>query len=158
MCSSPIVEVTRVAAKGGLEIRRVEGEEEIAQGVHGRSTPEVSTKDGVQALPVHAHEGDDALVRGRPRQHGQDREQKQMGQRIAPALRAARVLDLVEGSEQGSERHHGGLHQGGRRSTRSLSRWYPQPPSFRQAQRTAKPCFLKNLREICGGRTSGPCG
>ena len=106
-----LVKLTRVAAKDSFEIRRVEGEEEIAQGVHGRSTPEVSTKDGVQALPVHAHEGDDALVRGRPCQHGQDREQQQMGQRIAPALWAARILDLLKSSEQGSKRHHGGLHE-----------------------------------------------
>ena len=106
-----LVKLTRVAAKGRLEIRRVEGEEEITQGVHGRSTPEPRAEDGVQALPVHAHEGDDALIRGRPGQHGQDREQEQMGQRVAPALWAARILDLVKSGEQGSKRHHGGLHE-----------------------------------------------
>ena len=107
----PAGKLTRVAAKGRLEIRRVEGEEEITQGVHGRSTPEPRAEDGVQALPVHAHEGDDALIRARACQHGQDREQEQMGQRVAPALWAARILDLVKSSEQGSKRHHGGLHE-----------------------------------------------
>jgi hypothetical protein len=60
--AGPLVEVTRVAAKDSFQIGRVEGEEEIAQGVDGRSTLEASAEDSVQALPVHSHEGDDALI------------------------------------------------------------------------------------------------
>lgn len=65
-----LIKVTRVAAKGGLQIGRVEREKEVPQGVDSRSTPEASAEDGVQALTMHLYEGDDALIRGRTRQHG----------------------------------------------------------------------------------------
>ncbi len=52
-------------------------EEQMAQGVHGRSPPEAGAEDGVQAVALEADEGDDPLlVGGRTGQHGEDREQQ----------------------------------------------------------------------------------
>ena len=109
LSADPFVETMRVAPKGRFEIGRIEREEEIAQGVDRRSAPEVRAEDRVQALTVHVDEGDDALVRGRPGEHRQHREQQQRGERIAPALRAARVTDLGERGEQTAS---GDLHKG----------------------------------------------
>jgi hypothetical protein len=61
-------EVTCVAAEGGFEIGRVKGQQQIAQRVERRSAAEPATEDVVQALAMHPDEGDDALIRGRPRQ------------------------------------------------------------------------------------------
>jgi hypothetical protein len=100
LCADPLVEVTRVAAKSGFEIGRIEREKEIAQGVDRRSAPETRPEDRVQSIAVHVDEGDDALVRGRPGEHRQHREQQQRGQSVALALRATRVTDLGERGEQ----------------------------------------------------------
>src|SRR3954454_15601012 len=54
---------------------------------------------------MDVNESDDALVRGRPREDRQHREQQQRGERIASALRAAWITDLGERGEQERERH-----------------------------------------------------
>jgi hypothetical protein len=43
-----------------------------------RVAAEAGTEDGVQALAMRADEGDDALVRGRPRQDREDRKEQQV--------------------------------------------------------------------------------
>src|ERR1041384_5972878 len=54
---------------------------------------------------MDVNESDDALVRGRPREHREHREQQQRGERIASALRAAWITDLGERGQQERERH-----------------------------------------------------
>src|SRR3954471_1483264 len=54
---------------------------------------------------MDVNESDDALVRGRPREDRQHREQQQRGERIASALRAAWITDLGKRGEQERERH-----------------------------------------------------
>jgi hypothetical protein len=105
-----LVEALGVAPERGFEIGRIERQEEVAQSVERRGTAETGAEDGVQALAVDVDEGDDTLVRGRSGEHRQDREQQQRGQRVAPTLRAARVVDLVERGEQQRKWHDGDLH------------------------------------------------
>ena len=102
-----------MAAEGGLQLGRVERVQEGAQRVDGRGAAEAGAEGGVEPLAVHADEQADAAVGGRAGQDGQDAEQQQVGEAVAPALAAARVRDL-QGGEQAGERHHGGLRCGGR--------------------------------------------
>src|SRR5689334_16051550 len=94
-----------MAAKRGFEIGRVEREEEIAQGVERRSAPEADAEHPAHTLAMDVDERDDALVRGCPGEHRQNREQQQRGERIASALWAARVADLGQRGEQERKRH-----------------------------------------------------
>ena len=77
------IQVASMAAKGRLQGVGIERHEQVAQGVHRWRTSEPGTEEGVEALAVDGHEGDDALVRGRPGQHSQDREQQQVAHRVA---------------------------------------------------------------------------
>jgi len=63
--SSPVVQTTRVAPKGSLQIGWVERQDEVAQGVESRCAAEAGSVGLVQALTVQADERDDALVGGR---------------------------------------------------------------------------------------------
>jgi hypothetical protein len=105
-------ELLGVAAEGGLEVGRVERVQEGAQRVDGRGAA-AGAEGGVEPLAVHADEQADAAVGGGARQDGQHREQQQVGQRVALALAATRVGDLLQGGEQAGERHHGGFRGGG---------------------------------------------
>jgi len=51
-----------MAAEGCFEIVAAERQEQMAQGVHRRSTPETGAEDGVQALALQGDEGGDRLV------------------------------------------------------------------------------------------------
>jgi hypothetical protein len=66
---------SRMAAEGGLEIVPAEREEEIAQGVHGRSPPKAGPEGSVQAAALDGDEGDDLLVGGCTRQNCENLEQ-----------------------------------------------------------------------------------
>ena len=125
--SSRVVQATSVATEGHLEIGWVERQNENAQGVESRCTSEACSEGLVQALTVQADERDDALIRGRARQDGQDREEKHVRQRIAFALTPARVSDAFERSQQSSEGEHSGL-QGQCR----LSLWLKGTPRHAQ--------------------------
>src|SRR5215216_3620982 len=96
-----------MAAEGSLEIVAAERQEEVAQGVHGRSPPNAGAKGGVQAVALDSDEGDDLLVRGRTRQNRENREQQQMAHAVALSLGTARIADRGERSKQGAKRHHG---------------------------------------------------
>ena len=96
-------------AEGGLQRGRLEGQEEVAQRVHGRRAPKARPEGGVQTLAMHADEGQDAPVGGGAGQHRQDREEEQVGQRVTLALGPTRVGDRPERGEQGGERDHGSL-------------------------------------------------
>src|SRR5215216_3535012 len=96
-----------MAAEGSLEIVAAERQEEVAQGVHGRSPPNAGAKGGVQAVALDSDEGDDLLVRGRTRQNRENREQQQMAHAVALSLGTARIADRGERSKQGTKRHHG---------------------------------------------------
>jgi hypothetical protein len=67
-----------VAAEGGFEIGQVKGQQQVAQGVERRSAAEPATEDMVQALAMHPDKGDDALIRGRPRQDRDNRKEQQV--------------------------------------------------------------------------------
>ena len=58
--SSPVVQTTRVAPKGSLQIGWVERQDEVAQGVESRCAAEAGSVGLVQALTVQADERDDA--------------------------------------------------------------------------------------------------
>jgi len=81
----PVGQRPGMLAEGGLQLGRLERQEETAQRVHGRRSTEARAEHRVEALPVHADERQDAAVGGGARQHGEDREQQQVGQRVAPA-------------------------------------------------------------------------
>jgi hypothetical protein len=110
-----------VAAEGRLQRRRVEGQEQVAQRVDRRRPAQADAVDPAQAVAVDGQKGHDAAVRGRTREHGQDREQEQVRQRIARALAPARVGDLLQGGEQRGERDHGDLRQVGYRINTSAT-------------------------------------
>jgi len=109
-----VIEPLGVAAEGGLQLGRVERVQEGAQRVDGGGAAEAGAEGGVEPLAVHADEQADAAVGGGAGQDGQDAEQQQVGEAVAPALAAARVRDPLQGGEQAGERHHGGLRCGGR--------------------------------------------
>ena len=106
---SRFVQATSVATEDSLKIGWVERQDEIAQGVESRRASEAGTEDLVQALTMQADERDDALIRGRACQDGQDSEKKHVRQRIAFALTPAWVPDLFECGQQSSEGEHSGL-------------------------------------------------
>src|SRR4051795_12231012 len=89
--SSPVIQTTSMMTEGGLEVGWVERQDEVAQGVESRRAAEAGPEDLVQALTVQADERDDALIRGRARQDGQDRGacRKVFGVYPALSLRAA---------------------------------------------------------------------
>jgi hypothetical protein len=122
-------ELLGVAAEGGLEVGRVERVQEGAQRVDGRRAPEAGAEGGVEPLAVHADEQADAAVGGGARQDGQHREQQQVGQRVALALAATRVGDLLQGGEQAGERHHGGFRGEGSTLNSSGAPPVPRPPA-----------------------------
>ena len=95
-------QVIGVAAERGFEIVVLKRQEQVAQRVHCRSAPETGTEDGVQALAL---KGDDLLVGGRTRQHGENREQQQVAHAVALALGTARVRHFGECGKQVSEWH-----------------------------------------------------
>ena len=86
-------------------LHRMATQEQVTQGVHRRSTPEAGAEDGIQALALQGHEGDDLLVRRRARKRGQYREQQQVAHAVALALGTARVGHLGKGGKQESEWH-----------------------------------------------------
>ena len=104
-------EVPGMAPEGCFQLLRVERQEQVAQRVDRRRAAQARAEGPVEPVAVDAQEGDDAAVGGRAREHGQHREQQQVGERIAPALRAARVGDLRQGGQQGGERDHSDLRQ-----------------------------------------------
>ena len=114
---SPL-QVTRVAAKGGLKVGRVERYQQIAQRVERRRAAEAGAEDVVQALTMDADEGDDALIRARPGQDREDREEQQVRQGVPFALRPPRIGDVAQSRQQSPERNHGHL----RRAEHSLNR------------------------------------
>jgi hypothetical protein len=128
-----LVQPPGVAAESRLEVGGIEGQEQVAQRVHGRDPAQAGAEGGVQALPVHVDERQDAAVGGGAGQHGEGREQEQVGQRVAPALAAARVGDLRKGCEQSGERDHGCLHDERRRLND-----HPSPP-VPTSQRGSRP-------------------
>ncbi len=94
-----------MAAEGGFEIVRAKCQEQVAQGVHRRSTPEDGAEDGVQALALQGDEGGDLLVGRRARKRGEDREQQQVAHAVALALGTARIGHFGKGGKQDSEWH-----------------------------------------------------
>ena len=137
-----------MAAEGGLQLGRVERVQEGAQRVDGRGAAEAGAEGGVEPLAVHADEQADAAVGGGAGQHRQDAEQQQVGEAVAPALAAARVGDPVQGGEQVSERHDGGLRRrrvAGQPRTPANDPSAQKPPSRAalQQNRTALPCCLR---------------
>jgi hypothetical protein len=112
-CRHPLAERPRMLAEGGLQGGRIERLEQGTQGVDGRRPAQPGPEHRVEALAMHADEDQDAAVGGGARQDGQHGEEQQVRERVAPTLPAARVRDLAEGSEQASERHHGGLQRRG---------------------------------------------
>jgi hypothetical protein len=106
-----LAQPARVPAEGGLQLGRVERLEQGAQRVDGRRPAQRGAEHRVQALAMHGDEHQDAAVGGGTREDGQHREQQEMGQRVAPSLAPARVGDPVQGGEQVSERHDGGLRR-----------------------------------------------
>jgi hypothetical protein len=123
-----LVEVPGVAAEGRLQRRRVEGQEQVAQGVDGRRPAQADAVDVAQAVAVDGQKGDDAALRGRAGEHGQHREQQQVGERIACTLAAAWVGNGLQGGQQGGERDHGDLRQSGYRiNTSATHPLHPQP-------------------------------
>ena len=103
--SAACVQVAGMATEGGFEIITAERQEQVPQRVHGRSAPEAGAEDGVQALALQGHEGDDLLVRRRARKRGKDRKQQQVAHAVALALGTARVGHFGECGKQGSEWH-----------------------------------------------------
>jgi hypothetical protein len=101
-----------VPAEGGLQRGRIERLEQGAHGVDGRRAAEAGAEGRVEALAMHADEHPNAAVGGGAGQDGQHREEQQVGERVALALAAAWVRDLLQGGEQASERHHDGLRHG----------------------------------------------
>lgn len=89
--------------KSGFEIVTAERQEQVTQGVHGRSTPEAGTEDRVQAIALEGDEGNDALVGSRACQDSEDREQQQMVHAVALPLCAARVTHFGERGKQESK-------------------------------------------------------
>jgi hypothetical protein len=128
-----LAQLPGVAAEGGLQRLGIEREEQVAQRVDRRRAAQADAVDVAEPVAVHGQEGHDAAGGGRAREHGQDREQQQMGQRVARALGAARVGDPLQGGEQGGERHHGDLRQVDCRfNTSAAGRVPPQPASTEQ--------------------------
>ena len=107
LCSAPGAKTTHLAAlmEARGEIVAVERQEQVAQRVDRWSTREAGTEDGVQALALQGDEGDNLLVGGRARQHGENRGQQQMPHAVALALRATRVRHFSKCRKQNSERH-----------------------------------------------------
>ncbi len=98
-------QVMSVAAEGCFEIVAAERQDQVAQGVQGRSAPEAGAEDGVQALALQGDEGDDLPVGGRARKRGQDREQQQVAHAVALALSTARVGHFGKCGKQDSKWH-----------------------------------------------------
>ena len=98
----------------------------MAQSVHDRGMPEAGVEDGVQALALQGNESDDLLVRGRAREHGEDREQQQVAHAVALTLWAARIGHRGECGKQDSERHQGDLQKTGK--SPPYYRWIMPPP------------------------------
>jgi hypothetical protein len=109
----PVGQRPGMLAEGGLQLGRLERQEETAQRVHGRRSTEARAEHRVEALPVHADEGQDAAVGGGAGEDGQHGEEQQVGEWIAAPLPAARVGDRFQGGEQAGERYHGGSSAGG---------------------------------------------
>jgi hypothetical protein len=130
-----IVEPLGVAAEGGLEVGRVERVQEGAQRVDGRGAAEAGAEGGVEPLAMHADEQPDAAVGGGTGQDGQDAEQQQGSEAVAPALAAARVRDPLQGGEQAGERHHGSFR--GEGSTLNSSGAPPVPRAPPSPSQTA---------------------
>jgi hypothetical protein len=92
-----------------------------------RRTP-ADAGDPAQPIAVDGQEGHDAAVRGRAGEHGQHREQQQVRERVAPALRPARIGDLLQGAQQRGEWDHGDLRQAGYRINTSAAGPLPAHP------------------------------
>ena len=73
----PFVRPPGMPAEGGLQLGRVERQEETAQRVHGRRSTEARAEHRVETLPVHADERQDAAVGGGTGQDGQHGEEQQ---------------------------------------------------------------------------------
>src|SRR3954462_4912244 len=99
------VQRSRMVTEGDLEIVPAERQEEITQGVHGRSAPKAGPKGRIQAVALDGDEGDDPLVGGRTRQDREHREQQQMAHAVALSLWTAWIADRGERGKQGTERH-----------------------------------------------------
>ena len=91
-----IAQLSGMPAEGGLQLGRGERLEQGAHGVDGRRSAEAGAEGRVEALAMHADEHPNAAVGGGARQDGQHGEEQQVGERIAPALRAARVRALFQ--------------------------------------------------------------
>ncbi len=96
------VQLVGMVAEGCFEIVATERQKQVPQSVHRRSPPEAGTEDGVQALALQGDEGDDLLLGGRARQHGENREQQQMPHAVALPLGTARVRHFGECGKQDS--------------------------------------------------------
>ena len=145
----PAAQPSGVPAKGGLQLGRVERQEQGAQRVDGRRPAQRGAEHRVQALAMHGDEHQDAAVGGGAREDGQHREQQQVGQRVAPSLAAARVGDPVQGGEQVGERHHGGS------STSVMPVNGARPPMIPRpsAAFTSRPCSEPNSPASPGNET-----
>ena len=103
-----------MVAESSFEVVAVKRQEEMTQGVHGRRPPEAGAEDRVQAAALESDEGDDPLVGGRSREHGENGEQQQVAHAVALPLRPARIAHLGERGKQRPERHWGDLHEVGK--------------------------------------------
>ena len=98
-------QVASMAAEDRFEIVTAERQEQMAQRVDRRSTSEIGIEDGVQALALEGNEGNDFLVGGCARQHGENREQQQVVHAVALALGTARVGHFGKCGKQESKWH-----------------------------------------------------
>jgi hypothetical protein len=89
-------QVSSMAAEGALKRRRIERLKEVTQGVDGRCAAHAGAKDPVEPLAMNANEHQDAAIRSRAGEHGQNREEQEMRERIASALTATRIGDLFK--------------------------------------------------------------
>jgi hypothetical protein len=94
--------------RGGIEALK-----DIANGGMGRGTLPVQAAGGVQPAAMHRDEGLDGAEGIASGDHGEDREQQDIGQLVQLTLGPARVGDLPEHGEKLIERAHGNLLDGG---------------------------------------------
>src|SRR5208282_2706611 len=90
----------RMAAEILLDVVRIEALEDVANGGMGWRALPAQTEGGVQSAAVHRDESFDGAIGVAAGDHGEDREQQNVGQPIEPAFAPTRVRDLTEQADQ----------------------------------------------------------
>ena len=104
-----VPQISGVAAEHLLDCLRIEALEDVADGgMGGRALP-AQAEGGVQSAAMHLDKGLDGTEGIAAGNHGEDREQQNIGQLVQLAFGATRVGDLGEHGEKLIERPHGNL-------------------------------------------------